>query len=229
MSAVAELDAAAWRRRPDPRPRGAQGAWAVLRRGISESPELRRGLGFTVIVSLGVTVTSLVTPVLIQKVFDNGFDGRVPPDVRVLDLRRRDPAGGAGVRGRAGGRTASRHRGRGALMELRVRTFAHIHDLSIAEQSEEKRGVFVARVTADVDALQQFMEWGGIAWIISIDPGDRRARADARLRLAARPRGGVAGDPAAARRGRDAGASSRPRSTRRAPAWARCSRRSRSP
>ena len=28
--------------------------------------------------------------------------------------------------------------------------------------------MFVARVTADVDALQQFMEWGGIAWIISI-------------------------------------------------------------
>ena len=27
--------------------------------------------------------------------------------------------------------------------------------------------MFVARVTADVDALQQFMEWGGIAWIIS--------------------------------------------------------------
>ena len=28
--------------------------------------------------------------------------------------------------------------------------------------------MFVARVTADVDALQQFMEWGGIAWIISL-------------------------------------------------------------
>ena len=49
-----------------------------------------------------------------------------------------------------------------------MRTFSHIHALSIADQSEEKRGVFVARVTADVDALQQFMEWGGIAWIISL-------------------------------------------------------------
>ncbi len=52
-------------------------------------------------------------------------------------------------------------------MVLRVRTFEHIHDLSIAEQTEEKRGVFVARVTADVDTLSQFTEWGGIAWIIS--------------------------------------------------------------
>ena len=55
-----------------------------------------------------------------------------------------------------------------AMMQPRVRTFSHIHALSIADQSEEKRGVFVARVTADVDALQQFMEWGGIAWIISL-------------------------------------------------------------
>ena len=47
-----------------------------------------------------------------------------------------------------------------AMMHLRVRGFAHIHGLSIAEQSAEKRGVFVARVTADVDAMQQFMEWG---------------------------------------------------------------------
>ena len=38
-------------------------------------------------------------------------------------------------------------------MALRVRTFEHIHRLSIAEQTEEKRGVFVARVTADVDTL----------------------------------------------------------------------------
>ena len=73
-------------------------------------------------------------------------------------------------------------------MGLRVRTFAHIHELSIAEQSEEKRGVFVARVTADVDALQQFTEWGGIAWILS-GPGRRRARADAPVLVAARGRG----------------------------------------
>jgi putative ABC transport system ATP-binding protein len=52
-----------------------------------------------------------------------------------------------------------------AMLSLRVRTFEHIHRISIAEQSEEKRGVFVARVTADIDAMQQFMEWGGIAWI----------------------------------------------------------------
>ena len=70
-------------------------------------------------------------------------------------------------------------------MALRVRTFEHIHGLSIAAQSEEKRGVFVARVTADVDTLSQFTEWGGIAWIVSFAQILRRPRADARLLVAA--------------------------------------------
>jgi len=169
LSAVAELDAA--RAADDgqiPVPEELSGAWAVLRRGIHESPELRRGLGFTVVVSLGVTVTSLVTPVLIQKVFDHGFDGGFRPVyVYSICFAAILLVGLAFAAARAAGRrlvTAAE----AAMMELRVRTFAHIHDLSIAEQSDEKRGVFVARVTADVDALQQFMEWGGIAWIISL-------------------------------------------------------------
>jgi ATP-binding cassette, subfamily B, bacterial len=150
-----------------PIPQELNGAWAVLRRGVRESPELRRGLGFTVIVSLGVTVTSLVTPILIQKVFDHGFD----PSFRPTYVYSLCAVGlGLVILAFVAARAAARRLVRAAeeaLMNLRVRTFEHIHELSIAEQSDEKRGVFVARVTADVDALQQFMEWGGIAWIIS--------------------------------------------------------------
>ena len=150
-----------------PIPEELNGAWAVLRRGIKESPELKRGLAFTVIVSLGVTVTSLVTPVLIQKVFDEGFDPSFRPAyVYSLCAAALALVVLAFVAARAAARRLVRA-AEEALMILRVRTFEHIHTLSIAEQSEEKRGVFVARVTADVDALQQFMEWGGIAWIIS--------------------------------------------------------------
>jgi ATP-binding cassette, subfamily B, bacterial len=145
-----------------------QSAWGVLKRGIGESPELRRGLGLTVVVSLGVTISSLVTPILVQQVFDQGFTPEFRPEfvygrcaaafvLVVVTFQAARVAGRRLVR-------ASEQ----ALKNLRIRTFRHIHDLSIAEQSEEKRGVFVARVTADVDALQQFMEWGGIAWIISI-------------------------------------------------------------
>jgi putative ABC transport system ATP-binding protein len=143
-------------------------AWSVLRRGIGESPELRRGLWFTVVVSLGVTVASLVTPILVQQVFDHGFT----PEFRPAFVYGRCAAAfGLVLVAFFAARTAGRRlvtASEQALMNLRVKTFRHIHALSIAEQSEEKRGVFVARVTADVDALQQFMEWGGIAWIISL-------------------------------------------------------------
>src|SRR5262245_25116796 len=144
-----------------------QGAWPVLKRGIGESPELRRGLFLTVIVSLGVTVVSLITPVLIQRIFDHGFNPWDPTYVYSTCLAGLILVTVAFVAARAADKRVVKAAGR-AMMGLRVRTVSHIRALSSAEQSEEKRGVFVARVTVDVDALQQFMEWGGIAWIISL-------------------------------------------------------------
>lgn len=144
-----------------------QSARSVLRRGLRESPELRKGLGFTVVISLGVTVASLVTPVLVKKIIDNGFTGGFQA-AYVFSVC--GWAFGLVVLTYIAGRAAARRLVRAseqALMALRVRTFEHIHRLSIAEQSEEKRGVFVARVTADVDTLSQFTEWGAIAWIVS--------------------------------------------------------------
>jgi ATP-binding cassette, subfamily B, bacterial len=144
-----------------------QRARSVLRRGLRESPELRKGLGLTVVISLGVTVSTLITPVLVKKIIDNGFTGGFR--ARYVFVVCGWAAGLIAftyVAGRAAARRlvrASEH----ALMMLRVRTFEHIHRLSIAEQSEEKRGVFVARVTADVDTLSRFTEWGAIAWIVS--------------------------------------------------------------
>jgi ATP-binding cassette, subfamily B, bacterial len=143
-------------------------ARSVLARGLRESPELRKGLALTVLVSLGNTVASLVTPVLVQQVFDHGFDGGFRPRfVFTVCAAAFALVVLAFVATREAGRRLVRA-SEEALMLLRVRTFEHIHRLSIAGQTEEKRGVFVARVTADVDALQEFMEWGGIAWIISL-------------------------------------------------------------
>ena len=144
-----------------------QSARAVLRRGLHESPELRKGLGLTVVISLGVTAATLITPVLVQQIFDHGFDGGFRPTY-VYTLC--GAALALVIFTYLASRLAARrlvNASEQALMALRVRTFEHIHDLSIAEQTEEKRGVFVARVTADVDTLSQFTEWGGIAWIIS--------------------------------------------------------------
>ena len=146
-------------------PEELRGSFAVLRRGIRESPELRAGFLLTVVISLGVVVANLTTPVLIQLVIDHGFDGGFRP-VYVSSLCA--AAFGLVLLTFASSRAAERRLVRAAenaMMTLRVRGFSHIHGLSIAEQSADKRGVFVARVTADVDAMQQFMEWGAIAWI----------------------------------------------------------------
>ena len=146
-------------------PEELRSSFAVLRRGIRDSPELRAGLGFTVIISLGVVIAHLTTPVLIQLVFDHGFDGGFRPVyVGTICAVAFGFVALTFVASRAAARRLVRA-AEGAMLGLRIRTFAHIHSLSIAEQSEEKRGVFVARVTADIDAMQQFMEWGGIAWI----------------------------------------------------------------
>ena len=150
-----------------PIPVHLQKAWSVLVRGLRESPALRTGLGFTVIVSLAAAVANLVAPFLIQQIFDHGFRGGFRPGF-VFGICGASfvLVAGTYVAGRAAARRLVRA-SEEALMTLRVRGFEHIHHLSIASQSQERRGVFVARVTADVDTLSQFTEWGGIAWIVS--------------------------------------------------------------
>lgn len=150
--------------------REPQSAIGVLRRGLRESPELRRGLAFTIALALASAIGRLFIPILLQQIFDKGLDG--PKGFRpgfvygacaiaavvILLLY---------VAGRATYRRLVRA-SELALASLRVRTFAHIHALSLAELHAEKRGAFVARVTADIDTLGQFMEWGGLSWILSL-------------------------------------------------------------
>ena len=62
-----------------PIPVHLQKAWSVLVRGLRESPALRTGLGFTVIVSLAAAVANPVAPFLIQQIFDHGFRGGFRP------------------------------------------------------------------------------------------------------------------------------------------------------
>lgn len=151
-----------------PVPEHLRSARAVLGRGIRESPELRVGLVLTAVISLCATLAGLIGPILIQQIFDHGFTGGFRADfVYSICAASLVLLVVSYVASRAAARRlvrTSEH----ALARLRTRTFAHIHDLSLAEQSTERRGVFVARVTADVDTLAKFTEWGGIAWIVAI-------------------------------------------------------------
>lgn len=149
--------------------KGLDGAWRVLRRGLGESPEFRAGFGYTLSLAVALALGRVLIPILIQQIFDRGLRG--PTGFRPEFVF---PACGVAALAIAAIYFMSRalfrrlvQASENALAGLRVRTFEHIHKLSIAEQTAEKRGAFVSRVTSDVDILGQFLEWGAFAWFVS--------------------------------------------------------------
>jgi ATP-binding cassette, subfamily B, bacterial len=145
------------------------GAIAVLRRGLAATPELKAGIAFTVGMAVSSGAGRLAVPVLIQQILDRGVlgdDGFQPGFVYPACAVALVAIVGLFVLARATYlrliRTAEN-----ALYALRVRTFDHIHRLSIADHTESRRGEMVARVTSDVETLAQFTQWGAIAWIVN--------------------------------------------------------------
>ena len=144
------------------------GSLAVLRRGLAASPELRSGLLLTAAMALSVAAGKLLIPLTIQMVLDRGvFDGDIQMGV-VVALT--GVAAGLVAIGISLERITYLRLTRTAedvLYGLRVRTFAHLHRLSLAEHTASRTGVLTARVTSDVEALNKFAQWGAVAWIIS--------------------------------------------------------------
>src|SRR5207249_3066384 len=89
------------------------------------------------------------------------------------DLVPAKPGRARGLRGGCaarGARRTSAQRGRATRRRSspdRARHPPPSPGLSIAAQTAAKRGAFVSRVTADVDTIGQFLEWGGMSWITS--------------------------------------------------------------
>jgi ATP-binding cassette subfamily B protein len=144
-------------------------ATAVLKRALRETPELRKGIGYTIAFAMVSGFGQLLVPVLIQQILDKGFNG--PGGFRPGFVF---PACAAGAIAVVGVYLASRasfarmvRASENSLFSLRVRVFNHIHKLSLAEQTARRKGAYVARVTADMDTLSQFMEWGALHWIVS--------------------------------------------------------------
>ncbi len=144
-----------------------QPALHILRRAVRESPELRRGLGVTVVFALLSALARLVLPILVQQTLDGGFtEGAVD----VGFVFRATLAAGALIVVIYGLTTITYRRviavAENTLLALRVRTFDHIQRLSLAEHTEKRKGVLTARVTSDVETLAQFAQWGALAWIV---------------------------------------------------------------
>ncbi len=146
----------------------SEGALSVLRRGLRQSLELRQGLAATAFMGLAVAVGRLVVPVLIERTINDGVldPGGVDPGVVV----RSALVMGMIVLAAAVVSWATQRRlvtrAEAAIANLRIAAFDKVHELSIADHNETKRGVLVARVTSDAEALSRFAQWGLYSWTI---------------------------------------------------------------
>ncbi len=142
-------------------------ATAVFRRGVAVSPELRAGLGVTAAMALTAAVGRLIVPILVQQVLDHGILGE--SGYRAGYVWTVSLIALAVVLAIAGLSRVALLRlvwmAETVLMNLRVTVFSHLHRLSLADHTESRRGVLVARVTSDVETLARFTQWGLISWI----------------------------------------------------------------
>jgi len=53
------------------------------------------------------------------------------------------------------------------LSDLRVSVFAHLFKRSVLHVQTERRGALVSRVTSDLNTMQDFLEWGGVMFLIN--------------------------------------------------------------
>lgn len=147
---------------------GRRGAGNTIRRGLSLSPELRRGLPGTIVIALISTAGRVIVPVAVQQIIDRGLAGGsvdmgfVGWMIGMALIAVLITAGATGWMHLRLARVSET-----ALSGLRIRAFRHIHDLSMLHQASEQRGVLVARVTSDVDQISRFMQWAGLMLLVN--------------------------------------------------------------
>jgi putative ABC transport system ATP-binding protein len=129
---------------------------------------MRRGLILTLVLAALGTGTQIIVPVVVQQIVD--FELLDPAGVDVAGAVRRGSVALMLMFLAVFVRRASLLRLVNAastgLSELRVKTFRHLHQLSILHVESERRGVLVARVTSDPASIQDFMDWGGVGMVI---------------------------------------------------------------
>ena len=144
--------------------------WGTLQRGVQLSPELRRGIGVTVVLAVLSTVGKVLVPFVIQRTTDDGILAAGGPDVGIVLRYVLLAVAGVAVTATCTYFvnvrlfTASEN----GLSTLRIKAFRHIHDLSVLTQNTERRGSLVSRVTSDVDTISQFVQFGGLMLMVNI-------------------------------------------------------------
>lgn len=149
---------------------GGEGAVSTLRRGLRLSPEFTEGLTVTLLLALVSTAGRVVVPIAVQQTIDKGIGRAGGPDLAFIRTAVLLCAAAVVVTAVCAYLMNVRlyRTSEGGLAGLRVKAFRHVHDLSMLTQSGERRGALVSRVTGDVDQISQFMQSGGLMFIVSI-------------------------------------------------------------
>ncbi|GAA1833402.1 ABC transporter ATP-binding protein [Actinomadura chokoriensis] len=147
-----------------------EGALSTLRRGLRLSPEFTEGLTVTLLLALVSTAGRVVVPIAVQQTIDKGIGRPGGPDIAFIRTAVLLCAAAVVVTAVCAYLMNVRlyRTSEGGLAGLRVKAFRHVHDLSMLTQSGERRGALVSRVTGDVDQISQFMQSGGLMFIVSI-------------------------------------------------------------
>ncbi len=142
--------------------------FTAIRRAVQESPALRKGIGWTIALAMIGTAIRLTIPVAVQQLVDAEIVGRDTVDMASVSRRVGLLVGVIAIGVIAQRATLIRLAVAAAsgLSDLRVKTFAHLHGLSVLHVEAERRGTLVSRVTSDVTAIQEFVEWGGVEFIV---------------------------------------------------------------
>ena len=145
-----------------------ESAISTLRRGLKLSPEFRAGLLGTLMLALVATAGRVVVPVAVQQTLDRGLSG-ARPDIAFIRTAVLVCAGAVLITAVSAYAMNVRlyRTSETGLAGLRTQAFRHVHDLSMLTQSGERRGALVSRVTTDVDQISQFMQFGGLMFIVA--------------------------------------------------------------
>ncbi|HEX7355963.1 MAG TPA: ABC transporter ATP-binding protein [Mycobacteriales bacterium] len=135
----------------------------VVRRVARLAPEFSRGFVLTLLLALVATAGRVITPVIVEAVLDRGLRGG---HVHTGLIRELVGLGALAVAVTAVANVVMNRRlyvsTESGLATLRIKTFRHVHDLSVLHQQAERRGALVSRVTSDVDTVSIFLQFGGI-------------------------------------------------------------------
>ncbi|HEX6150666.1 ABC transporter ATP-binding protein [Nocardioides sp.] len=142
----------------------------TIRRGVAVSPELKEGIGLTLVFAVLASCGQVIVPIAVQQTLDRGINTPGGPDVSFVVWMGLLAAAAIGVTSLASYFMTSRlfRTSERGLATLRIKAFRHVHDLPLLTQNTERRGALVSRVTSDVDQVSQFLVFGGLLFVVSV-------------------------------------------------------------